>query len=370
MQTIVGTPLWMAPEVVNPDHQYARHGGYGTKADIWSLGITVAELLNNGMPPWPDFESAWQALYHIGREDAQPTLPSHVSPLCHGFMRECVRHDPRERPSAEELLGHPWLAEATRMQDLAMLAFLDDPEPTDPPSSGPAPYGSRAGGGPVGLRPQFNGLDDEAATSLDAVSGGFAGRSGTSPRALGAQGRLDSSGFDEAIITVERQLNASSRASSGALTVHGTSQSNGPGAIIGSRRGSAHSVAAPGRSMQLETDDDGTMIVHESTPPTAMIPPAAGSGAMGSAFSRTGHLVIHDLSDDGASADGAAGSLDDPNATVPTPSQLVLRTPNLNTARSHARGPSDGVASNASGTGDGRRGRRGTVELNLELEHD
>lgn len=107
--TIVGTPLWMAPEVVNPAAQAGKP--YGTNADVWSLGITVAEIMSRGTPPWPAFESAWQALFHIGDGSARPELPTHVSPECSAFMEVCTRRDPSQRPSALALLHHPWLVD-------------------------------------------------------------------------------------------------------------------------------------------------------------------------------------------------------------------------------------------------------------------
>jgi serine/threonine protein kinase len=137
---IAGTPLWMAPEMINPelreeldaapcdadsprgDSVAASGRGVGpiggsvaarlgTKADVWSLGITVAELVNQGDPPWPEFDTPWQALLHIGR-GALPAFPAqHVSPACLDFMTRCCRVDPRQRPSAAELGRHEWIAD-------------------------------------------------------------------------------------------------------------------------------------------------------------------------------------------------------------------------------------------------------------------
>eukprot|EP00662_Eupelagonemidae_sp_cell21_P029867 gene29867-12733_t len=44
--TITGTPLFMAPEVL-------IHSRYGLKADVWSYGCLVAEVIDEGRPPWP-----------------------------------------------------------------------------------------------------------------------------------------------------------------------------------------------------------------------------------------------------------------------------------------------------------------------------
>eukprot|EP00755_Sulcionema_specki_P024031 Sspe_Gene.80330::Locus_50660_Transcript_1_1_Confidence_1.000_Length_4509::g.80330::m.80330 len=60
-KTVVGTPRWMAPEVITG---CADHSGYGPAADVWSVGCTVCEMLT-GSPPWPEFSTAWTTMYHI-----------------------------------------------------------------------------------------------------------------------------------------------------------------------------------------------------------------------------------------------------------------------------------------------------------------
>ncbi|KAH0453484.1 hypothetical protein IEQ34_017808 [Dendrobium chrysotoxum] len=95
-----GSVYWMAPEVVHPKKTY------GHAADIWSLGCTVLEMLTREIP-YPNVE--WQhAFFKIGRGD-QPPIPSHLSKEAQDFIRQCVQVDPNSRPTAAQLLDHPFV---------------------------------------------------------------------------------------------------------------------------------------------------------------------------------------------------------------------------------------------------------------------
>ncbi|CAN6868313.1 unnamed protein product [Brassica oleracea] len=98
-----GTPFWMAPEVINPK----RTDGYGSSADIWSLGCTVLEMLT-GQIPYCDLENPVQALFRIGR-GVLPDIPDTLSLDGRDFITECLKVDPEERPTAAELLNHPFV---------------------------------------------------------------------------------------------------------------------------------------------------------------------------------------------------------------------------------------------------------------------
>lgn len=95
-----GTPLWMAPEVVR--------GGRPTPAsDVWSLGCTVIEMAT-GAQPWQD--SGPDALLRIGFGDEVPEFPDHLSKIGLDFLDKCLRRNPTERWTSEQLLQHPFLA--------------------------------------------------------------------------------------------------------------------------------------------------------------------------------------------------------------------------------------------------------------------
>ncbi|KAJ9454691.1 Mitogen-activated protein kinase kinase kinase 2 [Diplonema papillatum] len=101
--TVVGTPRWMAPEVITSPEQ-----GYPLKADIWSAGCTACEMLT-GQPPWPEFTNAWTTMYHIAHND--PEIPSGVDPAASAFLQKLLQRDPTSRPTAREAVLDDWLCE-------------------------------------------------------------------------------------------------------------------------------------------------------------------------------------------------------------------------------------------------------------------
>ncbi|XP_014662122.1 PREDICTED: mitogen-activated protein kinase kinase kinase 2-like isoform X2 [Priapulus caudatus] len=100
IKTVIGTPYWMAPEVINGD-------GYGRKADIWSIGCTVYEMLTT-KPPWSEYETM-AALFKIATEQPTLRLPASVSQQARDFHQIVFQRESRKRPSAEELLKHAFV---------------------------------------------------------------------------------------------------------------------------------------------------------------------------------------------------------------------------------------------------------------------
>ncbi|KAI7803881.1 mitogen-activated protein kinase kinase kinase 3 [Triplophysa rosa] len=98
VRSVTGTPYWMSPEVISGE-------GYGRKADVWSLGCTVVEMLTE-KPPWAEYE-AMAAIFKIATQPTNPQLPSHISEHTRDFLR-CIFVEAKYRPSAEELLRHPF----------------------------------------------------------------------------------------------------------------------------------------------------------------------------------------------------------------------------------------------------------------------
>ena len=99
-----GTVFWMAPEVV-------KQTSYTRKADIWSLGCLVVEMMT-GTHPFPDC-SQLQAIFKIGGGRASPTIPESASPEAKAFLEQTFELDHNKRPSADDLMLSPFLMPTT-----------------------------------------------------------------------------------------------------------------------------------------------------------------------------------------------------------------------------------------------------------------
>ncbi|KAL1556452.1 MAP3K epsilon protein kinase 1 [Salvia divinorum] len=102
--SVVGTPYWMAPEVI-------EMSGVCAASDIWSVGCTVIELLTC-VPPYFDLQPM-PALFRIV-QDENPPIPDSLSPAITDFLRQCFKKDAGQRPDAKTLLSHPWIKNSRR----------------------------------------------------------------------------------------------------------------------------------------------------------------------------------------------------------------------------------------------------------------
>ena len=108
-KTFVGTPCWMAPEVME------QADGYDYKADVWSLGITALELAK-GFARYAHHAPMKVLLLTIQEEP--PSLRSYADEkqtngeaFSRGFkeiLRMCLQKDPKKRPTAVTLLNHKY----------------------------------------------------------------------------------------------------------------------------------------------------------------------------------------------------------------------------------------------------------------------
>ncbi|XP_076138314.1 serine/threonine-protein kinase TAO1 [Alosa pseudoharengus] len=101
--SFVGTPYWMAPEVILAMDE----GQYEGKVDIWSLGITCIELAER-KPPLFNM-NAMSALYHIAQNESPTLQSSEWTDYFRNFVDSCLQKLPQDRPTSEELLKHAFV---------------------------------------------------------------------------------------------------------------------------------------------------------------------------------------------------------------------------------------------------------------------
>jgi serine/threonine protein kinase len=102
--TVIGTPYWMSPEVISKST-------YNKKTDIWSLGITAIEMAE-GEPPYSHIHPV-RAMFVIEKNPPKGlTEPHKWSAEFNDFVTKCLIVDPKQRPTAKELLIHPFVRRA------------------------------------------------------------------------------------------------------------------------------------------------------------------------------------------------------------------------------------------------------------------
>ncbi|CAK8692528.1 unnamed protein product [Clavelina lepadiformis] len=100
LKSVVGTPYWMAPEVITGQ-------GHGPKSDLWSVGCTVIEMATTN-PPLHNL-GPMAAMFHIGEGRTMPGLDKSHSKHAQSFVVQCFRFNADERPTAETLLRHKFM---------------------------------------------------------------------------------------------------------------------------------------------------------------------------------------------------------------------------------------------------------------------
>lgn len=115
---------WEAPEVVMKKSQ-------GKPSDIWSVGCVVLEMLT-GLMPWRNLTANLDNVCKLITSGTPPPFPDHISNNCKDFLFQVFKFRPEERPTAEELLEHPFIRE--QLPSLSCLDFDPQGHPIYQPS--------------------------------------------------------------------------------------------------------------------------------------------------------------------------------------------------------------------------------------------
>ncbi|KAG1472911.1 hypothetical protein G6F56_001263 [Rhizopus delemar] len=110
--SIVGTPYWMAPEVI-------KGQDYGTQVDIWSLGVVLLEMAQ-GDPPYVEHPPL-KALFLIASNGLPALKEEGWSDEFKEFLKLCTTDDPNKRPDADTLLQHPFLTYVATTKEMIEL---------------------------------------------------------------------------------------------------------------------------------------------------------------------------------------------------------------------------------------------------------
>ncbi|KAI8977630.1 kinase-like domain-containing protein, partial [Mycotypha africana] len=121
-KTFVGTPCWMAPEVM-------EQANYDYKADIWSFGITAIELATGQAPfaKYPPLKVLMLTLMNEPPALEDLTPQNKFSKVFKEMIASCLQKDPAERPSAEKLLLHPFFKQVKKPDWLAKNLIVNIP---------------------------------------------------------------------------------------------------------------------------------------------------------------------------------------------------------------------------------------------------
>merc|ERR1712096_94349 len=114
-QTVCGTPAFIAPEVV-------KKGKHTTKTDIWSLGVTVYNMLTGDLPFLA--EDRYTLLLNIASGKLKAKYPEGFDPQARAFIDACLESDPSLRPSASCLLQLPFITQQSRCSSAGSIPSL------------------------------------------------------------------------------------------------------------------------------------------------------------------------------------------------------------------------------------------------------
>lgn len=108
----MGSPYYMAPEVLRRD--------YGPEVDIWSAGVILYILLCGVPPFWAETEQGVARAILRGAVDLEREPWPRISASAKSLVRQMLQMDPRKRPTAQQVLEHPWLQNAKKAPNVPL----------------------------------------------------------------------------------------------------------------------------------------------------------------------------------------------------------------------------------------------------------
>ena len=109
MDTVIGTPYWMSPEIL-------LKSKYNKKTDIWSVGISAIEMAE-GEPPYSHIHPVRAMFVIKNNPPNQLSEPLKWSREFNNFVKRCLIIDPKDRPSAKDLLNDPFFTKFCRTKE-------------------------------------------------------------------------------------------------------------------------------------------------------------------------------------------------------------------------------------------------------------
>ena len=361
--SVIGTPHWMAPEVIS-------NGKYDARADVWSLGITAIEMAQM-RPPHHDMRPVLKVLFAIASGEP-PGLenPDAFSPTFTAFIAHALTKDATERPTSAALLKHDFLQAARRDSLVPLIEkaqyFKANPRPkhrvsdasTATNASGTLRASGRTSiddGSTIGGTFCAAGDTGTAEGTFCACSTGDGGGGGTLVGGWGGAfaGDRESNAYDAGGTLV-----SGGTADGGTFVNHGTASDIG-GTFV--QHGTASDIGGTFVQHGTASDMGGTFVQHGT---------AGGGGSDGGTFGGGGTFVQHDTLDAATAAAALAGCASCAAAAPPeAPSHAppIPRSPMAGGARP-ASGGSGGFSSGGRSSGGGFGGHSGRSE-DEELYH-
>jgi len=117
-KSVKGSPYWMAPEMV-------RQVGHDFRADIWSLGCVIIEMLTGQPPFYSTTDSVRQVLRNLKKITKGPEYPKNITRSCVKFLDCCLQVNPIYRLPVDELMRQKWIVEGSE-EEKALKTQLEE----------------------------------------------------------------------------------------------------------------------------------------------------------------------------------------------------------------------------------------------------